>query len=1259
MLPMSTVAAILIAVLNISFVIASSETDKVEIYWVSTSLDRCKDKWPCNTLEGYKEEDITLNRSNVTWIFLKGQHVMPFPLNLEFVENVTLRGEDECFANQCTLILPKKCFSELHLISDVKMINIYIKTLKRMRINIYFAKGFWLENVTFSPNITLHFVNPLDIFHAKYCNFSQLTFEFKAKKTNEQPHIFVIISDCTFVPKQSIDVGLRVSIHEDIDRNITVITKNSYFYNQAFGFFGECYGLLHTISIVFDQCTFEYHIRTLSRQLSRIVQIILEPVQNTVISKVQIVVNMKNCQFQNVRPLEPQYIVDLRTVEGVSIIYVQVNNTREDQRLGINSEMLDGPIIQIQDTVFENTQAHHIFRGNILQNGLENTHDQSVTYNPIWEIVNCTFRYNHGMTHLHFSLMLLENFNQYPMQFSNGNSVTQNVPCELQLVNTKLLIKGYNEILDNNIGKVSEMNCIELDKSSKIVLFNNSVLNISRNLNRGITVLTQSISNFADFVRCYVKKVNCSGSCIFQLLSSNGRLLSRKELINIKATISLNGNIKPEIYNGHLLNCSLLTTEGYIYADVSLLKKVIHVVDWEDAISSPPYHICLCRHNQQIKINQWNCNEKSQAIQYPGQKLLLYVSIVGDLGHILKQKVNIAVKGSESSNVTFITGSCTKLEGFDTPNNEIDSYQVELSAEEKGIFQTYKIRHLVMVNVSACPPGFSLSKYGYNQTSKHCICMPHLSNYIKCTITNFGVHYQAHLPHYWIQIDKETVLYSDYCLTVYCNDILFEKGITLESSNQQSEVQCSNGRVGKLCGSCPKGYSTTFGSSACRKCQGPWYLLAIILGFVGLLLVVILFLLNLTVLQGTILGVSFYANITYLYSDYFEQYGGPFLYAILSWLNFGVGFELCFFDGMDEFTKAILQFVFPTYLFVILLVIIIGAHKYNWKIFRVPFIAKRAVPVLATMMLLTYSNIAGAVIIPLRFSTIYSTNGETTTVWLQQGDIPYFQGKHLVLVILSLAFTLFYLFPLTFILLFGDILRRYTRKLWFSHFLDVFYGAFKKGFGFWLGVRLLLRIIILILKIKTSMNAFTNIIFHILSICMAFELIAKPFIVHKRCDYCQKNKSPLVLRLRKGFHTQIHPNMMDPLLLFTAIVFTYAALQDGKMLLRNFNTKFSFLVYLSLVLLLLLFHGCKYFPLPTIISQKSRAFGSALQKRFFQKKIQEQPHVGINVALADALAEFPFYEVTHLQLLQESDQEEETFSSENTDYFTSSTASNY
>ena len=190
------------------------------------------------------------------------------------------------------------------------------------------------------------------------------------------------------------------------------------------------------------------------------------------------------------------------------------------------------------------------------------------------------------------------------------------------------------------------------------------------------------------------------------------------------------------------------------------------------------------------------------------------------------------------------------------------------------------------------------------------------------------------------------------------------------------------------------------------------------------------------------------------------------------------------------------QFVFPIYLFSLVVIIIIGAHKYNFRIFKVDFVAKRAVPVLATLIMLTYTSLTGAIITALRYTNVCSHDFSTPSPqWLYQPTLLYFQGKHLALGLVAVITSLLYLIPFTVVTLFGDLLRRMCiRSLCFSHFLDVFHGAYRWPLGFWFGMRLIIRVIFLMLHIVLPIETFALLVFIFMVGLFFLEIhVVRPF----------------------------------------------------------------------------------------------------------------------------------------------------------------------
>uniref|UniRef100_A0A1X7SLY4 Uncharacterized protein n=1 Tax=Amphimedon queenslandica TaxID=400682 RepID=A0A1X7SLY4_AMPQE len=168
-----------------------------------------------------------------------------------------------------------------------------------------------------------------------------------------------------------------------------------------------------------------------------------------------------------------------------------------------------------------------------------------------------------------------------------------------------------------------------------------------------------------------------------------------------------------------------------------------------------------------------------------------------------------------------------------------------------------------------------------------------------------------------------------------------------------------------MCGACTEGYSLLMGSNKCGHCCNNYMMIAWIALFtvMGVLLVVLLIALNLTVSVGTLNGLLFYANIVKLYEPVFSRKGAlPVLSQVISWINLDFGFEICFYNGMDSYAKQWLQFAFPLYLWIIIIIIIQLCRRYG-KISRL--MGSHAVPVLSTLFLLSYTKLVRTIVIVL------------------------------------------------------------------------------------------------------------------------------------------------------------------------------------------------------------------------------------------------------------------------------------------------------
>ena len=247
----------------------------------------------------------------------------------------------------------------------------------------------------------------------------------------------------------------------------------------------------------------------------------------------------------------------------------------------------------------------------------------------------------------------------------------------------------------------------------------------------------------------------------------------------------------------------------------------------------------------------------------------------------------------------------------------------------------------------------------------------------------------------------------DYCLPYSSNVNLLHP-----------DLQCQFNRIGILCSQCQHNLSMVFGSSRCMKCTNLHILITIIIIVAGIVLVVLLYLLNITVTNGTINGIIFYANIVSINDSVFLVNDNVFkpLRVFISFTNLDLGIETCFYNGMDSFVKTWLQLFFPFYLIIIAVSIII-ASRYSSRILRLTY--TRSLPVLATLFLLSYTCVLRTVLTVLfSYSTIiHLPSGHKQIVWSIDASVPLFGLKFTILFITCLVLFLL-LIPFNIILLF-------------------------------------------------------------------------------------------------------------------------------------------------------------------------------------------------------------------------------------------------
>ena len=536
-------------------------------------------------------------------------------------------------------------------------------------------------------------------------------------------------------------------------------------------------------------------------------------------------------------------------------------------------------------------------------------------------------------------------------------------------------------------------------------------------------------------------------------------------------------NYGQSIYAAPIYHCDItipLKLNPYLlkYGHFGLYTRIFNITTPpDDQILSIPVnvHICRCDDNTECEVVQG----KYHIISYPGRTVKFRATSSDSNNHpspsVIYTDIHPGSRGIElgyQQKIQWIDKDCELIE-YQIFGPENISFSLHLSTFPDDI--PYSIK----VTLKSCERGFMLS-YDNKTNQKLCNCSNFLTMLKADCNANSGT--ISRHKNVWVgdyHKGSQSYLAAAYtCPLDYCNNSVTELSLGTP------DALCNKGRTGVLCGHCLANFSVVFGSSECQLCSNIWLLTILLYAVLGIVLVAVLFMLNLTVTQGTIYGLIFYANIIEVNNSIF--FNGSFmkpLQIIISFINLDLGFPMCFYDGMDDAAKTGLQFVFPAYLITLTITVVMICHyclQSNYSGHCLDrfnrFVGKRAVSVVATLIYLSYSKLLRTVISIFTFITIHVDLSEKTYyVWFYDGNIKYLKGKHLLLFVIAIAITIFFLFPYTLALTLIPIIDRYSDHSKLLHWLnqkanllkpmnDAYYAPYKGAWRSWLGVRLLLLV---------------------------------------------------------------------------------------------------------------------------------------------------------------------------------------------------------
>ena len=542
------------------------------------------------------------------------------------------------------------------------------------------------------------------------------------------------------------------------------------------------------------------------------------------------------------------------------------------------------------------------------------------------------------------------------------------------------------------------------------------------------------------------------------------------------------------------------------------------------AVSSNPTQVCLCDSNGQIQCETVAEILTSKSV-HPGEKFTIPAVIVGgDYGTTIGI-VHASFMPTEFASVPGFKSSHQYSQWIGN-NSMCTDLEYSVYTKEFGqIFTMYLVVHYskhpedisknselcnvmkhgyisnsptyINLTILQCPMGFSLLENPFT-----CDCNPTLThNGFKCSIVNGTSHFSWNST-LWINITDTGFIYTKYCPLHYCDPA----GKQIKLVNEPF-AQCTFNRAGRLCGGCKENYSLAIGSSHCIHCPNNNGLaLLIFFAAAGFLLVFFISTLNITLTQGLLGGLIFYANIVWTYQSILfpkEHSTNPaiiFLKTFIAWLNLDFGIETCFVQGLTAYWKTWLQFIFPFYIWAIVGLMVFTA-RYSRTLTRI--YGNRAVPVLTTLFLLSYMKLLRTVTSIYMFSDLVQYPEKSKAiVWSVDGTVDYFGLPHALLLVTALIVQIFLWLPYTLTLLLHQKLQKVSHIRLFKWvanlkpFFDVHFAPFKPAHRYWFGVLLLARgslLIIFSTSFATPKN--TNLLLLLITviILLLYMAIVQPY----------------------------------------------------------------------------------------------------------------------------------------------------------------------
>ena len=770
----------------------------------------------------------------------------------------------------------------------------------------------------------------------------------------------------------------------------------------------------------------------------------------------------------------------------------------------------------------------------------------TLSSNTIMKIDHCNIFCNHMVTFLeivsevkvYWQISLFINIASTNISFNthiNGHSL-------LSAANAIIKLSNFVDITNNSYYySIFMLHLSELKFYGHIEIFGNHVRHVFKGkassyylINENAKIIITNNILFSILSQSKIYNEHYQQMCYFQFFSNKGildKLIIRNQNINYEIVIIDNIYTAPI----HLLkqrnnfpdNCLWLVGTAFQMVNSGMVynktvNRTLKSID-RDNNGIIPSSICQC-----VNLTEYECKSHELGKIYPGQTISIKLIIPKLI--ILPNSVTLRVLNKNlPQNGCRITNANEMSQTHAKPICNEYNYTIWSNKNSCELYlDSADSMEIFYVDLQPCPLGFSLQ-----EVKQGCVCDSALnSDIISITSCNLNDATILRPANSWIIAVKNnhTQFYkvSSNCPFNYCLQTASNINLSFPDS------QCQFNRSGILCGHCQEGLSAIFGSSECKQCSDVYLLIIIPIILAGMLLVTMLFTFNITISNGVINIFIFYVNVISINISMFFPQNNSVISMFISLANLDLGIKTCFYDGMNDYAKMWLQLTFPVYLFLIANLLILGS-RYSSRIQRLT--AQKALPVLATLLLLSYSKILLTVCRVLFFfsSITHLPSRYKEYAWSVDTSVQLFGTEFCILFAVCLMLFII-LLPFNCLLLFIKPLSCFKLINKFKPLLDVYRGPYKDKHCYWTGLYLLIRAIFLGLSgFDKWISLACGII--LLGILLCIQGILHPF----KCTLTNIQESIILLNLLSIYVVSYYCNriQLNIVQFLITIVFVY------------------------------------------------------------------------------------------------------------------------